>query len=79
MIKESRPESPELDKLQMADLRDFFSKRSKEEIEKDLQQLTNDCGTDRGPYSAGGLPANAAKTYILIQNILAERENKGMA
>jgi hypothetical protein len=78
MFKESRPESPELDKLQMADLRDFFSKRSLEEIEKDFQQLTNDCGTDKGPYSAGGIPANAAKAYILIQDILAERENKGM-
>ena len=77
MLKESRPESPELDKLQMADLRDFFSKRSKEEIEKDLQQLTNDCGADRGSYGAGGIPANAAKAYILIQDILAKRENEG--
>jgi len=77
MFKESRPESPELDKLQMADLRDFFSKRSKEEIEKDLQQLTNDCGADRGCYGAGGIPANAAKAYILIQDILAKRENEG--
>jgi len=77
MLKESRPDSPELDKLQMADLRDFFSKRSKEEIEKDLQQLTNDCGADRGSYGAGGIPANAAKTYILIQDILAKRENEG--
>ena len=76
MLKESRPESPELDKLQMADLRDFFSKRSKGEIEKDLQQLTNDCGADRGPYSAGGIPANVAKAYILIQDILAKRENE---
>ncbi len=77
MFKESRPESPELDKLQMADLRDFFSKRSKEEIEKDFQQLTNDCEVDRGSYGAGGIPANAAKTYILIQDILAKRENEG--
>jgi len=78
MFKESRPESPELDKLQMADLRDFFLKRSKEEIEKDFQQLTNDCGTDKGSYRAGGIAANAAKAYILIQDILAERENRGM-
>ncbi len=76
MLKESRPENPELDKLQMADLRDFFSKRSKEEIEKDLQQLTNDYGIDKGPYGVGGLPANVAKAYILIQDILAERENE---
>ncbi len=39
MFKESRPENPELDKSQMADLRDFFSKRSKGEIEKDLQAI----------------------------------------
>ncbi len=76
MLKESRPENPELDKLQMADFRDFFSKRSKEEIEKDLQQLTNDYGIDKGPYGVGGLPANVAKAYILIQDILAERENE---
>ena len=76
MLKESRPENPELDKLQMADLRDFFSKRSKEEIEKDLQQLTNDCGADRGPYGAGGIPANVAKAYILIQDILVKRGNE---
>lgn len=74
MFKESRPENPELDKSQMADLRDFFSKRSKREIEKDLQQLTNDCEADKGPYNAGGIPANAAKTYILIQDILAKTE-----
>ena len=76
MLKESRPENPELDKLQMADLRDFFSKRSKEEIEKDLQQLTNDYGIDKGPYGVGGLPANVAKAYILIQDILAKREDE---
>ncbi len=76
MFKESRPENLELDKSQMADLRDFFSKRSKREIEKDLQQLTNDYGIDKGPYGVGGLPANVAKAYILIQDILAERENE---
>jgi hypothetical protein len=74
MFKESRPENAELDKSQMADLRDFFSKRSKGEIEKDLQQLTNDCEADKGPCSAGGIPANTAKAYILIQDILAKME-----
>ena len=71
-----RPESPELDASQMADLQKFLSERSREELEQDLRQLTEDSQSDRGPYASGGAPANASKSYILIQEALKKSTKK---
>ncbi len=70
MSSELRPENAELDATQMADLQDFFSKRSKEEIENDLEQLIKDMENDKGPYALGGTPANVAKAYLTIREII---------
>jgi hypothetical protein len=71
-----RPESPELDALQMRDLEDFLSHRPPTQLKKDLHQLTEDSQSDRGPYASGGTPANVSKTYILIQEALEQSTKK---
>jgi hypothetical protein len=71
-----RPESPELDASQMTNLQRFLSGRSREELQQDLQQLTKDSQSDRGPYTSGGTPVNVSKSYILIQEALKQSTKK---
>jgi hypothetical protein len=72
----TRPESPNLDTLQMADLQKFLTGRPREQLEEDLQQLVNDSQADKGPYSGGGVPANVSRTYIIIQEALEQSAKK---
>ena len=50
MANISRPEDPELDKVQMQDLREFLSTRSPSQLKKDLEQTTQHAESDPGPY-----------------------------
>lgn len=67
-----RPEDPELDNVQMQDLRDFFSLMSVEQLEKARQQIIEDSENGDG---AGGVPANLSKAYLIIQELLEEKNS----
>ncbi len=71
-----RPESPKLDASQMADLQKFLNEQPEEKLKEYLRQLTEDSQADRGPYSAGGTPANVSKVYFIIQEILEQSAKK---
>lgn len=68
-----RPENPKLDDSQMADLQNFLAQQPKETLENFLQQLIQDSEADRGPYPAGGTPANVSKAYLAIKEALEKR------
>lgn len=74
MAATSRPESSELDQKQMAELRNFFSRRTPGQLRKDLEQTIKDAEDDQRPSASGGTPANATKAFIAIKDALESKE-----
>ena len=66
-----RPENAELDDAEMKDLVSFFSGRSQQQLEADLEQIQNSFDGDPVEYSGGGLPANLMKAFIAIRDALS--------
>jgi len=71
-----RPESPELDQSQMADLRKYISEMSADELERALEQTRADSEKDSGNYVSGGTPANVTRTYIALSDALEAKRKK---